>query len=350
MSASLSLPQARYQTDAAASQFIENALTRLRTLPGVSQAAAVSVVPMSGDFDRTSFVIEGKPALPGEQESPDRYLVTPAYFQTLRIPILHGRAFDTRDDEGRTPVCVISETAARRWFPGESAIGKKIRAGGTGGFDDSPFREVVGVVGDVAQYGLGLAATPQVYIPHAQFATRYMTLMVRTSGSPELMAAPLEKAVFAVDADQPLYEVKPLDQIVSDTIAARQFGLWLLAVFALSALTLAIIGIYGVVSYSVAQRTSEFGVRIALGANPDDILRKALAGSLVIILAGLAVGIAGSLAMSKLLGSFLFGVSATDASTYGFLTLLLLAVALAACYIPARRAAKVDPIAALRYE
>ncbi len=350
LSASLSLPQARYQTDAAASQFIENLLTRLRTLPGVSQAAAVSVVPMSGDFDRTSFVIEGKPALPGEQESPDRYLVTPAYFQTLRIPILHGRAFDTRDDEGRTPICVISETAARRWFPGESAIGKKIRAGGTGGFDDSPFREVVGVVGDVAQYGLGLAATPQVYIPHAQFATRYMTLMVRTSGSPELMAAPLEKAVFAVDADQPLYDVKPLDQIVSDTIAARQFVLWLLAVFALSALTLAIIGIYGVVTYSVAQRTSEFGVRIALGANPDDILRKALAGSLVIILAGLAVGIAGSLAMSKLLGSFLFGVSATDASTYGFLTLLLLAVALAACYIPARRAAKVDPIAALRYE
>ncbi|MGA7410963.1 MAG: ABC transporter permease, partial [Bryobacteraceae bacterium] len=302
LSASLTLPQARYQTDSAASRFIENVLTRLRGLPGVTQAAAVSVVPLSGDFDRTGFVIEGKPALPNEQESPDRYLATPAYFDALRIPLHEGRVFDARDDERRTPVCVLSETAARRWFPGESPIGKKIRAGSTGGFDDSPFREVVGVVGDVAQYGLGLAATPQIYMPHAQFATRYMTLMVRTSGDPELMAAPIAKAVFAEDADQPVYDVTPLERIVSNTIAARRFGLWLLSVFAFSALALAVIGIYGVVSYSVAQRTSEFGVRIALGASPSDVLKKALAGSSVVILAGVGAGIACSLAVSKLLG------------------------------------------------
>jgi putative ABC transport system permease protein len=350
LTASLSLPQGRYQTDAAASQFMEKALVSLRELPGVSQAAAVSVVPLSGDFDRTGFVIEGKPALPGEQESPDRYLVTPDYFDALRIPLREGRVFDSRDDQSRTPVCVISETAARRWFPGESPIGKKIRAGSTTTFDDSPFREVVGVVGDVAQYGLGLPATPQIYMPHRQFASRYMTLIMRTSGKPELMAGPLAKAVFAVDADQPVYDVKPLEQIVSNTIAARRFGLWLLAVFALSALGLAVLGIYGVVSYSVAQRTSEFGVRIALGATPSDVLQNALGGSLVVILSGLAAGIAGSLAMSRLLSGYLFGVSATDASTFAFLALLLFAIALAACYIPARRAGKVDPIAALRYE
>ncbi len=350
LSASLSLPQDRYQTDAAVSQFIQNTLTRVHALPGVSRAAAVSVVPLSGDFDRTSFEIAGKPASAGERQSPDRYLITPGYFETLRIPILQGRTFDTRDDESRTPVCIISETAARRWFPGESPIGKKIRAGGNQSFDSSPFREVVGVAGDVAQYGLGLTPTPQIYMPHAQFATRYMTLMVRTSGHPEQLALPVQKAVFAVDADQPVYDVKPLEQIVSNTIAARRFGLWLLAAFAFTALALAVVGIYGVVSYSVRQRTSEFGVRIALGARPSEVLRGAMAGSMAVIMTGLTLGIVGCLAMSKLLAGFLFGVSATDVSTFAFLTLFLMAVALTACYVPARRAMRVNPITALHYE
>jgi len=174
--------------------------------------------------------------------------------------------------------------------------------------------------------------------------------MVRTSGHPEQLALPVQKAVFAVDADQPVYDVKPLEQIVSNTIAARRFGLWLLAAFAFTALALAVVGIYGVVSYSVRQRTSEFGVRIALGARPSEVLRGAMAGSMAVIMTGLTLGIVGCLAMSKLLARFLFGVSATDVSTFAFLTLFLMAVALTACYVPARRAMRVNPITALHYE
>ncbi|HEX4594515.1 MAG TPA: ABC transporter permease [Bryobacteraceae bacterium] len=351
LAASISLPQGRYPNAAAAIQFFDRALGNLRAIPGVRQAAAVSVVPMSGDFDRTAFVIPGKSFEPGKQVNPDRYIVTTEYFQALHIPLRQGRLFEERDDASHPPVCIISETAARSWFGSESPLGQKVRAGSaSGSFDNSPFREVVGVVGDVAQYGLGLPATPQIYMPHAQFARRFASFIVRTDGDPEALAPSLRKTVFAVDPEQPVYGVISLDQIVSNSIAARRLGLWLLAVFALGALTLASIGIYGVVSYSVSQRTSEFGIRMALGARPADILRGAIADSLPMIVAGLAGGIAGSLAISKLLASFLYGVRATDASTFAVLPLFLAMVALAACYVPARRAAKVDPLTALRYQ
>jgi putative ABC transport system permease protein len=351
LTASVSLPKIHYPNDATVAQFFDRALANLRALPGVRQAATVSVVPMSGDFDRTGFVIEGKRFGAGEQTSPDRYIVSPQYFQALRIPLRQGRLLEPRDDASHPPVCVISEAAARLWFGGELPLGKKVRAGSaSGGFNNSPFREVVGVVGDVAQYGLGLPATPQIYMPHAQFANRFVSFMVRTNGDPQALAAGLRKAVFAVDPEQPVYDVTSLDEIVSNSIAARRLGLWLLAVFALGALTLAAIGIYGVVSYSVSQRTSEFGIRMALGARPVDILRRAISDSLPMIIVGLAAGVAGSLAISKLLAGFLYGVRATDASTFAVLPLFLAIVALVACYVPARRAAKVDPLTALRYE
>jgi putative ABC transport system permease protein len=351
MTATVSLPDARYRDDAAVVQFFDRVLANLRVVPGVSEAAMVSVVPMSGDFDRTGFVIQGKQFGADEEDSPDRYIVSPAYFRALRIPLRQGRLFNAADDSNHSPACLISETAARLWFPGQSPLGQKIRAGSaSGGFGNSPFREVVGVVGDIAQYGLGLPPTPQIYMPHTQFPVRSLTLMVRTKGEPGTVAAALRKVVFGVDPEQPLYDVKPLEEIVSNTIAARRLGVWLLAAFALSALALAAIGIYGVVSYSVARRTSEFGIRMALGARPADVARQAIGDCLWMVGAGLGAGLVASFATAKLIAGFLFGVSATDAGAFAILPLFLALVAVVACYLPARRAAKVDPMTALRFE
>jgi putative ABC transport system permease protein len=351
LSASVALPSARYSTEASVRQFFDRALANMRTLPGVTGAAVASVVPMTGDFDRTSFEIQGKAFAPREQESPDRYLVSPGYLAVMHIPLRAGRWLRSSDDADHAPVCVISETAARLWFGNESPLGHKIRAGSpSGSFDTWPFREVVGVVGDVAQYGLGLPATPQIYMPHAQYSARYLTFLLRTNGDPAALGPALQKAVFAVDPEQPVYDVGPLEALVSNSISSRRLGLWLLAAFALGALALAVVGVYGVVSYSVSQRTSEFGIRLALGARPADIRRQALGESLPMIAGGVAIGILASLASAWLLGGFLFGVRVTDAVTFAALPLLLAAVALAACYFPANRAAKSDPLAALRFE
>jgi putative ABC transport system permease protein len=351
ITAATALPSARYSKPGDITSFFDRTLTRLRGVPGVSNAAIASIVPLNGDFDRTGYVIEGRPQRPGDQISPDRYIVSPDYFHTLQIPLRQGRYFTARDDGSHPFVCVISETAARLWFPGESPLGKKIRAGQFNGlFDTSPFREVVGVAADVAQYGLGLPSTPQIYMPHAQFVSRFMTLLARTSGDPNSLAPALRSAVLAADPEQPVYNVIPLEEMVSSSIATRRLGLWLLGVFAFGALALATIGIYGVVSYSVTQRASEFGIRMALGATSADILRQAVAASLPMIAAGLLAGLAGSFAASKVMAGFLFGISARDALTFASLPLFLAAVALLASYIPARRAAALDPMTALKYE
>ena len=353
LAASVAVPSARYSSEASVRQFFARALVNLRALPGVQAAAISSVVPMSGDFDRTGFEIEGKTFPPGEQVSPDRYIVSPDYLAVMHIPLRSGRWFEPADDADRSPVCVISETAARLWFGTESAIGHKIRAGAaSGGFDGSPFREVVGVVADVAQYGLGLPATPQIYMPHAQYSSRYLTFLLRTAAGTNVaaLAPSLQKAVFAADPEQPVYDTAPLEDLVANSISGRRMGLSLVAVFAFAALLLAVIGVYGVVSYSVAQRTSEFGIRLALGARPGDIRVEALRDSLPMIAAGVGAGIVASLAATRLLSGFLYGVRAADALTFAVLPVLLGAVALLACYIPASRAALADPMTALRVE
>lgn len=352
LTASLSLPRGRYQNDAAVAQFYDGLLGRLQALPGVTRAALVSVIPLSGDFDRTAFQIRGKQVPAGELESPDRYIVSPGYLRALHIPLLQGRMLTEQDDATHPPVCVISATAARLWFGGQSPLGQKVRAGSaSGAYDNSPFREIVGVVGDIAQYSLGLPPTAQIYMPYAQFPARYLTLMVRTDGDPQSLAGSVRKTVFRLDPEQPIYDVRTLEQIVSGTIATRRMGVWLLGAFALGALLLAAVGIYGVVSYSVSQRTAEFGIRIALGARPADVLGKAVADALKMIALGLGAGVAASYVLSKwMLSGFLFEVSAGDAATFAIVPLFLAAVALAACYVPARRAARVDPVMALRSE
>jgi putative ABC transport system permease protein len=351
ITASVALPRVRYAKPDAVTGFFDRTLASLRSTPGVQTVAMASVVPLNGDFDRTGYVIEGRASRPGEQISPDRYIVSPGYFQTLQIPLRQGRYFTERDDGSHPLVCVISETAARLWFSGESPLGKKIRAGQyNGSFDGSPFREVVGVAADVAQYGLGLPSTPQIYMPHAQFVARFMTLLARTSGNPSLLGPAVRRAVLRADPEQPVYNVTPLEEMVSNSIATRRVGLWLLGVFAVGALTLASIGIYGVVSYSVTQRASEFGIRMALGATSADILRQAVGSTLPMVAAGLLAGLAGSFAVSKLMEGFLFGIGPRDALTFASLPVFLAGVALAASYIPARRAAALDPMTALKHE
>jgi len=350
LTASFSLPGARYGTDQSVTQFYDRLLDRLRVAPGVTSAAMATVVPLGGNFDRTSVQIEGRPTRASEAESPDRYIVSPSYFRTLRIPLLAGRFPGEQDDAAHAAVCAISETAARRWFPGESPLGKKVRAGGSSGFDTSPFREIVGVVGDVAQYGLGLAPTAQIYMPYAQYADRYMTLLIRADGDPRALASTVRNTVLDLDREEPLYDVALLEDIVSSTIATRRLGVWLLVAFALGALLLAAVGIYGVVSYSVSRRTSEFGVRIALGAGPSEVLRHAIAGTVRTTAAGIGAGLLASYAMARWISGFLFHVSAIDAATFACVPLFLAVVALAASYIPARRATRVDPVVALRLE
>jgi putative ABC transport system permease protein len=351
LSAALAIPQAQYSSETSVAQFYGALLGRLRSIPGVNAAAMVSVLPLSGDFDRTGFQIEGKQFGADRHESPDRYVVSPSYFRALHIPLIEGRLPSERDDANHPPVCVISATAARQWFPGESPLGRKVRAGSaSGNFDNSPFREIVGVVGDISQYGLGLPATPQIYMPHAQFPGRYMTLLVRTDGDALSLTAAVRGAVFGLDREQPIYDVKTLEDVVSSTIATRRIGVWLLGAFAIGALLLASVGIYGVVSYSVSQRTSEFGIRMALGAAPADVLRNAISDALRTTAAGVATGMAASYAMSRWISSFLFEVRPTDAATFAIVPLLLAAVALIASYVPARRAAMVDPMVALRLD
>jgi putative ABC transport system permease protein len=351
LTAQLALPSARYPDSEAIIKFFDRAISGASAIPGVRSAAIVSVLPMSGDFDRTSFDILGKTFPPGSMAGPDRYIVSPGYFATVAVPLRRGRLLTEQDDQNHQPVCVLNETAARLWFAGESPLGRKIRAGAaSGSYDKSPFREVVGVVGDVAQYGLGLPATPQIYMPEKQYPARYQTMLVRTASHPEAIASALRQAVINVDAEQPIYDVATLEEIVSNTMATRRIGLWMLIGFAVTALCLASLGVYGVVSYWVTQRTPEFGIRMVLGAKPEAILSMALRGGLRMVGVGLVAGALGSLAVVRLLRSFLFESSGADLPVLVALGLVLMLIAFVSCYVPARRAAAVDPMIALRYE
>lgn len=344
------LPGAKYPEDAQQSAFFDQAQERIQSLPGVESVGMVSNLPISGGFDTTSFFIEGRPVTRRE-DVPDveRYTVNQDYFRAMSIPLKSGRAFGAEDRADSLPVAMISEATARRFWPNESPLGKRFK---TGEPDDptSPWRTIVGVVGDVRHYALDTEPEPQFYLPYRQVPVQFMALLVRSANDPESQIAAVRAQIWAIDKDQPLFNIKTMDRLVSESIAQRRFTMLLLGLFAGVALILAIIGLYGVMAYTVTQRTHEIGIRMALGAQASDVLRMVVGQGMALVLVGVAIGLAAAFALSRVISSFLYGVSATDPWTFVGVPLLLCAVAALASYIPARRATRVDPMVALRYE
>ena len=343
----VTLPSARYRENEKVTAFFERAAERLRATPGVVSAGVVSQLPLGGSNTGTIFFIEGhEPSGPGQGISADYRVVSEDYFNVLNIPVVEGRAFMADDRADRPGSVVVSESGARRWFGGESPIGRRIR-------DDapnSPWFTVVGVVGDVRHWGLSEEPRPTLYYTFRQNPERSMVLTARTSTAPEGFVGAARQAVLDVDKDQPVHEVKTLAEAANETIILQRWTSTLLGIFSSLAMLLAAVGIYGVQAYNVTQRTHEIGIRVALGAQGRDILRLVVRQGLVLGLAGVALGLLAALGLTRLLAGLLYGIGASDPVTFAAAALLVSAVALLASYVPARRATKVDPMVALRYE
>lgn len=301
---------------------------------------------MRGDYV-LSFAIQGRaPAKHGEEPSANHRVISPGYFQALGIPLLRGRSFSDRDIETSPKVAIIDEAFARRHFANEDAIGHGIDIGnGTDGF-----YEIVGVVGDVHHGGLDAVPAPTMYVPYKQDVFGSMWMMVRTKGDPAQFTASARQAVREIDSALPAFSMTPLATVLDESVAQRRFSMLLLALFALVALFLAAVGLYGVVAYTVSQRTQEIGLRMAIGAQPGDVLRMVLGGGMKLATVGVALGIAAALGLASLVASMLFGVTPFDPASYAMTAAILMLVAALACYIPARRAMGVDPLVALRQE
>jgi putative ABC transport system permease protein len=327
-------------------RFFARALEAARQVPGVGAAAFTSQLPLSGDDDEYGARFEGD--APDAAYNVFRYSVSPGYFETLGVPLVRGRLLDARDAAGAPPAAVISESLARREFPDRDPIGQRLHVGPT----NRPWFTVVGVVGDVRQASLAASQTDAVYTTPEQwyFPDDTMSLVVRARGDASALAPALRQAVWSVDKDQPIARVATMESLLAATAAERRFALILFEAFGLAALMLAAIGIYGVLAGSVAERTHEIGIRLALGAQTGDVSRFIVGQGLRLALLGVGLGLAGAFAVTRLMAGLLFGVGATDPATFILVATLATAVALLASYIPARRATKVDPMVALRYE
>jgi len=316
-------------------------------LPGVQGVGAVSDLPLAegGIF---AFIIEGR-ASALSADNPDAVwrAINPDYFRTMGMRLRRGREFTEQDQPGAVEVIVINETMAASFWPGEDPIGKRIQIYD---MEPMPWREIVGVVNDTKEAGLGAPTRPEIYVPFSQRPRAAMTLIAHTAAGPEQLAGAMRGAVQAVDPEQPVYRISTMEQFFSAEVAVPRATMFLVGALAVAALVLAAVGIYGVMAHAVTQQTHEIGIRTALGATQGDVLRLVVAQGMTLTLIGVVIGLAGAFALTRLMTSLLFGVSATDPATFTVIALLLTGVALFACYIPARRATKVDPLAALRYE
>jgi predicted permease len=340
----LSLPQEElYNGPPGHPLFCRNLDERVSAIPGVVAVGAVGHLPMRGDAGR-SFAVEGQPD-PGQGHRPSAHysVACPNYFKALGVPLLAGREFTHQDTVAAPGVVIINDTMAEKYWPKESPVGRRI-------FQDDSWLTVVGVVGNVRHWGLDNESEPQFFRPYTQAAWPVMSVVVRTVGSPASFTPAIKKAMAEVEPDRPVSGIETMEDVVQDSVGSRRFPMLLLSAFALLGLALAGVGIIGVVSYSVAQRTHEIGIRMALGARTTDVLRLMLSGSMTWVAVGVGVGIAGSLGLTRLLGTLLYEVKPSNPVVLGIVSLLLASVGFLASYIPARRAAKVDPMVALRYE
>lgn len=343
----LPLPETRYGTGKQQSAFYDQLLSRIDALPGVASVAATFPRPLSGGRGSADFEVEGRPMGDRARQVAGINWVTPEYFNAMRIRLVSGRVFDDRDREGSQAVIIVNERMARRYWPDGIAVGRRVRFGTDG---TEPWHEVIGVVGNTRVYTLHEPPEPEIYVPHAQMAVPFMTLVVRTSGDTSALLELLRAQIAALDPNLPSGELTPLTDDVDEQLAPSRFRTILLAGFGAAALLLAGIGVYGLISYSVAQRTPEIGVRLALGASGAQVRRLVMRNGMALALAGLGAGLVIAFLASRWMASLLFGVRPADPLTMFGVVVLLLGVALAASYLPARRAMGIDPATALRSE
>ncbi|HEY4283760.1 MAG TPA: ABC transporter permease, partial [Chthoniobacterales bacterium] len=348
--ARIALPDANYGKPEQSARFYETLLERISQLPGVRSASAAWWLPLSGSDITFNFDIEERPLPPGRQPLAQVNAVTPDYFNAIGVPVKQGRGFTVRDDINAPPIAVVSQEFARQFFPGENPIGKRVKPNGSMSSGKPPMREIVGVVGDMHLVSLSAKPQPQIYIPHQQFAAQGMSLVVRAQTNPSALINTLRKTVSELDKDVPLFRFRTLSEYAAQSISQPRFNALLVGLFAMIALLLAAAGIFGLTSYSVTQRTQEIGIRLALGAQRGDVLRLIIGQGMRLLGIGIVCGFAGVFAVSHLLQSLLFGIGAHDMITMTGVAIILSLVALLACWIPAMRAAKVDPVIALRSE
>jgi putative ABC transport system permease protein len=361
----LALPDPKYREPQKQKAFYEELLVRLRNLPGVESVGATSQTPLSPGDNWSGFAIDGRPDPPaGDQQQAATRVVTNDYFQTLRIPLKEGRFFTDADarvalpvmrwydqqpypahfnDPQPIPTAIINEAMARQYWPNEDPLGKRLR------IIESPWLTIVGVVGDVHHTGLNSKPNPEIYLSYLQEPTTVLAVMMRTSVDPLQLGAAARQEISQIDKELPV-TITTMDQIFSNSVSGQRFNALLLGIFASLALILAGIGVFGVINYSVAQRTHEIGIRLALGAQRGDVFKLIVGHGLILALAGVTIGAVGAIALTRLMAGLLFGVSPTDITTFVSVSFIVIVVATFACYLPARRATKVDPLVALRYE
>ena len=361
----IGLPGAKYKTDEQRLSFFKQLLDRVRAIPGVQSAATNSGLPLSGNNWGRSLTVEGFPVLSvGEAPVINHCVVSPDYFKTMGIPILKGRDFDERDrppkkgsqvavrgeaqPSASTGVTIIDERLAREYWPNDDPIGKRIRFGPPE--DNEPWHTIVGVVGEVRHERLDAATRKSVYLPHAQVPIGGSRLIIRTEGRPESLVSAVRTQVRELDSDLPVTRVMPMTEVVARSVWKERLYTSLFGVFAAVALILATVGIYGVMSYVVTQRTREIGLRMALGAQPSDVMKMVVGHGVLVAVIGIGAGVVAAIGLTRLMSSLLFNITATDPITFVAVSVVLAGVALAASFVPARRAAKVDPMIALRYE